>query len=144
MIVVGLTAQPLVQTIGGFVVTRADVLWYLSWVLLGFFLYCVLRVTTAGPGKSYSTVGPNGHLQWRSPFGENGGDQGIFPKGYGILYAIGLFVPLLFMKAGAGLVLLAVGIGTAIYSLIRAKGKEFGSMWCFTAVLYSLAAILVG
>lgn len=141
MIVVGLTAQPLVQSIGGFVVTRADVLWYLSWVLLGFFLYCVLRVTTAGPGKSYSTVGPNGHLQWHTPFG---GDQGIFPKGYGILYAIGLFVPLLFMKAGAGLVLLAVGIGTAIYSLLRAKGKEFGSMWCFTAVLYSLAAILVG
>lgn len=133
LIILGLTAQPAIQTIAGYQYTHQPILWYLSWVFAGFFIYTLLRVLRSKPGEYSSKVGEGGHWIW-SP--------GLAP-GFGVLYLIGLFFPLLFMKDGKGLALLGVGLATAAYSLFAAKKGEFGSLWCFTAVIYSVVAILV-
>lgn len=133
LIILGLTAQPAIQTIAGYKYTHQPILWYMSWVFVGFFIYTLMRTLRAKPGEYHSKVGEKGHWIW-SP--------GLAP-GFGVLYLIGLFFPLLFMKDGKGLSLLLVGMGTAAYSLFAAGKGEFGSLWCFTAVLYSVAAILV-
>lgn len=133
LIILGLTAQPAIQTIAGYKYTHQPILWYMSWVFVGFFIYTLMRTLRAKPGEYHSTLGEKGHWIW-SP--------GLAP-GFGVLYLIGLFFPLLFMKDGKGLSLLLVGMGTAAYSLFAAGKGEFGSLWCFTAVLYSIAAILV-
>ena len=146
LILLGLSAQPLVQTYVGYRYTYQPVLWYLSWVLVGLVVYSLWRILKAGPGDFYSSVGEGGHLVWHTNGvkGKESETGGIFGgKGLGGLYMLGLFLPLMFMKNGAGLPLLAVGAITAIYSLFVAKKGEFGSFWCYTAVMYSIMAILL-
>lgn len=138
LILVGLAAQPLVQTYQGYLFSHRDVLWYATWVFVGFLFYTISKILTAKRGQYYSTVGPNGHLIWHTP-SEN---KGLFgPKWLGVLYMLGLFVPLLFMKSWSGLPLIAIGLTTALYAMTSTSPREFGSMWCFTAIFYSLAAL---
>lgn len=146
LIAVMLMAQPLVQVYLGYTYTKEIILYYMSFIYLALFLYAifkVLRTSSAGGASNashyHSVVGPNGHWIWK-----NGSSDSVI-NGWviGLLYLIGLFVPLLFMKDYRGLPLLFVGIVTAIYSLVISGKGEFGSMWCITAVLYSVVAIFV-
>lgn len=147
LVLMGLTAQPLVQSYAGYKFTHQPILWYLSWIFAGFFLWSMWRILSAKPSDFYSFVGEGGHLIWEtegSSKTKSNKKGSIFGHwGFGILYLAGLFIPLLFMKKDAGIPLLMVGVGTALYSLFVAKPREFGSMWCYSSVIYSIAAIYV-
>jgi len=142
LILVGLSAQPLVQTYGAYVFTQETVLWYATWVFVGFLIYSIWRILKAKPGDFYSTIGSKGHLVWHSTNGEKG-KEGVFGTWSGVLYLLGIFIPLFFMKDYGGLPLMAIGILTAAYVLYIAGPGEFGSMWCYTAIFYSVVALVM-
>jgi len=149
MILLVLLMQPLSQAYLGAKATNASLLYYLSFIYLGVFLWALFfRVGTANPGEFYSSKGPQGHLVWHDSKSEANsgsflGGDGNFSWLVGALYLSGLFIPLLFAKDYQGLPLLAIGGGTAVYSLFIAKSGEFASLWCYYAVLYAIVAVFV-
>lgn len=143
LILLALMSQPLAQSYMGWLETKELVLKILSWVFIGIILYSFLRIIRAKPGEFSTTIGSKGHLVWKDQ--KSGSFSG--PMIVGLLYLLGLFVPLLYMTGrgaygiSTGLILLAVGIVTAIYAWFYAGPGEFSSYWCYAAVLYSLLAI---
>lgn len=132
-----LLSEPLIQSFMGYHYTRNGFLQVLSYVMLGVFLWGLYRVLTSSKGQYYTEIGQKGHLVWR----DNGNDllSNVFP-----LWIFGLFVPLFFMKGYKGVILVAIGIATALFSLLYASGSpELGSFWCFLTVFYAIAAIFV-
>lgn len=162
LILIALVTQPLFQTYLGYKHLPkenaiSDGLKLMCFVFIGILLWSFYRIWKSKPGEFSSQPGPNGHMIWTdSKYPNNflGGAGGIM---IGVLYFIGLFVPLLAMayfssgtavnKGPLGvygpLLLLLVGITTAIYSLKYAAPKEFSSYWCFVAVAYSLTSLFV-
>jgi hypothetical protein len=144
-ILLTLLSQPLVQTaMASFNISDNQrfgktILHILSFVLLGILFYGIFRVGD-GDNSFKSEVGKKGHLMWQS---YNKGKKTNFLGGWwvGALYLIGLFLPMFFMEGSIALLL--IGVMTFITSLIYARGEEFGSFWCFTAVAYSFAALFV-
>ena len=145
LILIALLLQPLVQTYLGYTHTKSAFLGILSYIFIGMLVWGLLRVCKSPKGSFSSSVGPKGHLVWNSTESSNfiGGKNEVLSKIIPIFYFIGISLPLFFMKNHKGLPLLIVGIGTAAYSLLYASGKEFSSMWCFTAVLYAFTSLLV-
>jgi hypothetical protein len=139
LILLGLTAQPLMQTFQGYKYTSQAILWFLSWFYLGFFLFSLWRVLRSKPGSFQTTVGQKGHLVWHDRQSKNF----LGPTVLGVMYMIGLFLPLLFMKSHKGWPLILTGVLTALYSLYIAGPGEFGSYWCYTAVIYSFISIVM-
>lgn len=147
LIVLALLAQPLVQSymgykymsstkLGGDSYTKQNLLLIMTYVYVILFIWGLIKVISNR--ESYqSKVGPNGHLVWES----KGEPHVLSPFTW--LYLIGLFIPLLFMKNYKGLPLLAIGLITFAYSWIKTKGKEFSSLWCFTAVIYAFVALFL-
>ena len=136
LLLVALYSQPLAQTFGAWKTTGSIVLKRFI-ILYGFILlYTVYRIFTE---KFYSTVGPNGHLVWNSTGTDfiTGGCKIL-----GVLYLIGLFLGLLWALPNS-LPLIAIGAITFIWSLTQTSSGEFGSYWCYTAVAYSIVALLV-
>lgn len=140
LIFIALLLQPLVQTYLGSIYTGSNILFYMSFVFLGLLIWGILRC-----GKYYSTIGPNGHQVWRFKSGDH--TSGLFGGSYGyiagLLYLIGIFVPLLFLPYSKSLPLIGVGLLTLLYSLYNSSTGEFGSLWCFTAVFYSIISVIV-
>lgn len=145
LILLTLSAQPLVQSYMGWKATKEFLLKLFVWVFGTILLYNFYRVTFTNE-KFESRVGEGGHLVWES------GNGGVFlgSKLIGILYLTGLFFPLLYQKEPSfipglskGFVLAIIGAITAAYAYVKAGAKEFSSNWCFIAVIYSLAAIVV-
>jgi hypothetical protein len=138
LVLLTLVTQPLVQSYMGYRYTKEISLAVMSWVFLGLLIWAFWRVIRSSPGQFSTLPGPNGHLIWddkRSP---------SFLGGWwvGILYLAGLFIPLFFMKH-KGLMLIGVGVATAIFSLLAAPAKEFSSYWCYTTVIYALVALFI-
>jgi len=134
LIVVALLAQPLVQSYMGWTFTKKDLLRWMTYLYTGLLIWGIFKVLFKSEKfKSYS--GPNGHLVWDS------GESHILQP-FTWLYLLGLFVPLLYMGK-RGIPLIAVGMITFAYSWIKTRGKEFSSLWCFTAIAYALAALVV-
>jgi hypothetical protein len=139
LVLLVLLLQPLIQVWMGAKYTHALLLDLLVYVYLGALLWGLFRVATANPGQFSSQPGPNGHLVWtnaKSP-------SFLGPTVIAMLYLVGLFVPLLFMKEGRGVALLVVGVATLVGSLIYAPGKEFSSIWCYAAIAYAVMALIV-
>ncbi len=135
LIVVALLAQPLVQSYMGWTYTRQGVLQVMTYVYIILLLWGIYKVLSRSE-KFKTRVGPNGHLIWESK-----GEYHVLQP-FMWLYLLGLFVPLLYMGR-RGLPLIAVMIATFVYSWIKTRGQEFGSLWCFTAVAYALVALFV-
>lgn len=152
-----LVSQPLVQTYMGWTTQQRsskstgprndrDVLLYMLMIYAGIFGATLIRLFTE---RFHSTVGRDGHLVWhaRKRSGESvaflGGDSSGISQFVTLMYLLGLFVPLLFMEGNRGLPLIAIGIGTALYSWARTRGEEFSSMWCFTSVIYGAVALML-
>lgn len=142
IILLTLVSQPLVQTYLGYKYTKSDILGILSFVFAGIMLWSILRVVKSPNSDFSSTVGPNGHLVWEDSSNKSNFMGNSF---VGIMYLLGLFIPLMIgmQYRSKEVFLIAVGICTAIYSLLYAGPKQFNSYWCFTAVAYSIAAIFV-
>ena len=153
MMLVILLMQPLVQSTMGYAFTKSDVLLFMSIMYFGMLLWGLWRVAKSKKGQFSATRGAGGHMIWidnevvaSEAKGEGGsflGGTGVLKQIIPLLYLGGLFIPLLFMKEGRGIPLLAVGVSTAIYSMLTAGEKEFSTMWCFYSVIYAFAALLV-
>lgn len=144
MILLVLLSQPLVQTYMGYKnvenASSKKTLYIASILFIILFGIGLYRVSKNGSSFS-STVGPNGHLIWNDPSSSNSSFLG---SGLIIsLYLLGLFIPLLFMKEYRGIPLLVIGLITFFYNLKYSGTNEFGSMWCFSAVAYSMVALFV-
>ncbi len=137
LVLLVLLTQPLVQTFMGYKSTKSELLFYSSIVFCIILIYGLYRITQ---GTFTSTIGPNGHLVWTS---SEYPSNFLGPSWVTILYLLGLMVPLLFMKEYRGIPLLLVGLGTFAYNLKYSSSGEFGSMWCFSAVIYSILALFV-
>lgn len=149
ILLIVLLCQPLVQSFMGYKNTESDILFYMSIVFLLILVYGFLKITSnaslEGHGVTFnSSVGENGHLVWeRNDTKESQNELFLGPNWIVWLYLLGLFLPLLFMKEYRGLPLLAVGLGTFYYNTKYSNTKEFGSMWCYSAVIYSIVALFV-
>lgn len=90
-----------------------------------------------------ASVGDSGHIEWT----RNGGS---FLGPYGILYLIGIFVPLLLLLASyswnnIGLVLLIIyGIVSCLITALIFPPEAFTSMWCYMVVGFAFLAWMVG
>ena len=137
-ILITLITQPLVQNYMGYKHTQKDVLGYASWIFLGLLIWTLFRIFSSGSGQFSTSVGPSGHLVWNDA-------KSSFLGGWWItaLYLAGLFVPLFFMKEGKGGVLMTRGAITVVLSLLVTSSGEFSSYWCYTTVIYGLAALFI-
>lgn len=138
LILLTLLAQPLVQNYMGYINTKEPILMLTSFVFLGGLVWAGWRVGTSKPGQFSSAPGPNGHLVWSDSKSPNflGGIMGM-------IYVAGLFIPLFFMKEWKGAALIAIGVITAVLSLMFTSKGEFASYWCYAAVLYAIVALFV-
>ena len=135
-----LLMQPLVQTYFGAKETRSNLLNFMVYVYFGMLLWGFWRLGTAPKGSFYTAPNANGNLVWHDTSSETflGGDHPYLVTG---LYLGGLIVPLLFQKDHRGLPLIAVGVGSLLYSMFIADKESFSSLWCYYAVIYSLVAL---
>lgn len=143
MIYVALLVQPLVQTYFGatYIKVRSTFLFIFSCILAGLLLYGIF-FAIRNSNKFFTTKGKKGHLSWKVK--ENDHNSPLFNNALiSLLYLSGLFIPLLYMENKKGYLLLLVGIATAIFSFMYADKDEFGSFWCYTAIIYGFVAIFV-
>lgn len=139
LVLVGLCTQPIVQTVGALATTSNKNL-HGGYYMFTFVIFIVFMVIASNfvleRDTLRSSVGDQGHLVWR--------ECGVFGTPIAILYLLGLFVPLVIKGLSVkNLTLIFIGLATLIYSLKTTSGKEFGSFWCFTAVFYSIAALVL-
>jgi len=106
------------------------------------FLYSIYMATTK---LSWGiTKGENSHLVWKYS------NNKTFLGGLGILYIIGIFLPLLFLvwksNYSIGLILLLIyAIFSFIYSYYKYHNTgEMASMWCYIAVGFAFLAWFIG
>lgn len=148
LVLLTLMSQPLVQSYLGYKYVSAEkraseisssILAMMSWVFLGLLIWALFRVGSAKSGQFFTSVGPNGHLVWS----DSQSSSFIGGTWVAILYLAGLFIPLLFMKEWKGISLIAIGIVTAVISILASSKGEFSSYWCYTTVIYSLIALFI-
>ena len=135
LIMITLISQPLLQTFGAWQTTGSPFLKIMVGIYLFIFLYTVYRALTE---KLSVSIGQSGHLVWNSDH------TSFLSGGYPIiswLYLIGLVLGLLWALP-TSLPLIIIGIATMLWSLSKVSSKEFGSYWCYVAVVYSIIALL--
>lgn len=135
LIVPALLLQPLIQSGMGWKYTHKKFLLLLTYLYFGLLIWGTVRSITR-KDEFHSYKGSHGHLVWDLK------NEGHVLAPFTWLYLLGLFIPLLFM-GNAGIPLIAIGAITFAYSWLQTKGKEFSSLWCFTAVLYAIVALFV-
>lgn len=138
LVLLVLYAQPLAQSYFGYLSINQQFLLYLAYFYFFIWLYGVWRIATSEYGQFFTEVGDKGHLVWKDSKHPN-----LFiGNGFiAVIYLLGLFVPLIFMSNFKGWPLIIVGLVTAIYSWAVTQGQEFSSMWCLTAIAYSIVAL---
>jgi hypothetical protein len=148
LIFLSLLVQPLIQTYFGYIATKNIVLQILTWACVGLLIWGIYKAFT---NRYQSQVGPNGHLIWYRLVGQGKAvtdfkQEPLLMSPYYIviiLYMLGLFVPLLFLGS-AGIPLLLIGLGTLAFSCyMYYETGEVSSIWCFSAILYSIAAFFL-
>jgi hypothetical protein len=139
LVLITLLVQPLVQSYMGYRYTKETFLAVLSFIFLGILIWAGWRVIKSKPGQFSTSAGPHGHLIWSDE------KSSSFLGGWwvGVLYLIGLFVPIFFMKEWKGAALITVGVLTAAFSLYVSPNKEFSSYWCYTTVIYAMVALFI-
>lgn len=150
LILIFLWAQPLINSYMVFKGTtnlRSKYFMLLAVVVFGFMF--VAAVVTAMRGSSFMTnKGPLCHLIWNRRDDEDDeylkgakfmGDHSIVE----VLYLLGLFIPLLFIKPfKKGLALALLGAILAIIAKKRSTDDEFSSWWCWIAGVFTLGALV--
>lgn len=137
LVFIALLIQPFVQSYMGATYTSSQMLYVLAFIYFLLIIYGLYSIGASKPGQYNTTVGQNGHLVW------NNGNGGLFNGWTGILYLLGLFVPLFFMDKSAWIPLVTVAAITAAWSLYSSSTSEASSMWCMAAVAYSIVALFV-
>ena len=130
--------QPLLNFLIGYTNTNNELLLY------GTFFYTLILVYLNMDSRNdrfISTVGPNGHLVWNRYDKNNNKINLMGNNSLGLFYLIGLLLPLFFMRGNIKYIPIVITIATGLFEAYRYT-DEFGSMWCHTAVLLSIAPIL--
>jgi hypothetical protein len=86
------------------------------------------------------------HIEWSRD------GKSLLGNGFGILYLVGLFAPLVLVtafapsKSGAmaGFALILYGVFSALYVCIAFPPSAFSSMWCFLSVGFGILAWIMG
>ena len=138
-ILIAILVQPLVQSYLGYKYTGAYPLLILTILLSIILVISILRIIFSNISHFITYVGKNGHLVWTDSTNPIFIGNNIIL----IIYLIGLLVPLLFMEQYKGWPLLIVAIITALWSWYNSKNNEFSSLWCYTAIIYSLVALFI-
>lgn len=136
-----LIAQPLVQCLGAYYVTKDENMLYLSFLYVVILLY---QLYTSYNINNFNAIkGENGHLVWIR-YDEYGNEISIFGNSiFGVLYLIGLFLPLLWMPdVIMKYSLLTYGIMSLIFSVYY-SGKQFYSFWCYIGSLYACISLII-
>jgi len=123
----------------GYTFTKSTILKFMCFAYAAILLWSLYRIATSKQGQFSSAPGPNGHLIWRDSQSTNF----LTNTPLTVVYIAGLLIPLLFMKNGKGLPLIAIGGATAAYSFLVAGKDEFGSYWCFTSVAYAIVSLFL-
>ena len=132
--------QPFINSYIAFTQTGNSFLLAMT-IFYGFML--IYHYFSSSQDKFISTVGPNGHLVWNR-YSEDG-EQVTHVLGSGFMtfiYLFGLFVPFLFMEnVLMRNITIFIGLLTFTITIINYQ-SEFSSMWCFTAVVLVLVALV--
>lgn len=138
LVLIVLVLQPFVQSYLGYKYSGSQLLGFYTLICVAMLAWAFYRIGSSEKGQFSSSRGSGGHMVWNDAKSSNS-----FLGPIGILYMIGLFIPLFFLPDNKGLILIAVGVITAVFSLLKAGPKEFSSYWCYSAVLYSLIALFL-
>ena len=132
--------QPFLNSFIGFTQTGNTILLGMT-IFYGFML--IYHYFSSQNDTFISTVGPNGHLVWNRYNAKGEPVTHVLGSGFmTFIYMFGLFVPFLFMEnIYMRNITIFIGALTLIFSLINYQ-SEFSSMWCFTAVILAIAALL--
>ena len=135
LIALTIALQPIVQTTGAWYFasnSQSKILKFLIFVYSAIWIYTLFSVFTE---DFWVTTGPNGHLIWNST-----ASDGVVK--FAPLYLFGLFFGVVYgLPATAPL--LTIGVLTVIWTLSKGSLQEFPSLWCFSVVAYSVAALFV-
>ncbi len=115
----------------------------LNLILFSVIFVIALMYTFFSSAQFSATVGSTGHIEWYR------NDHALMGN-IGILYIIGIFVPLFlifwyygFSNIGVSL-LIIYGILSAAYVVTMYPPEAFSSMWCYLAVGFAFLAWMVG
>lgn len=134
VILLTLWLQPLAQTYGAYYVTKSQFLLPFIVLYILTFIYAIYRVIN---GNFSVNTGENCHLIWNDSNKKSFVGPSILPY----IYILGLLLPLIYTRQW---ILLFIGLGTLIYSIYNyGSTGEMSSFWCYSAVIYSIAAIFV-
>lgn len=132
--------QPLIQCLFGFSYSK-------NYLLLGLsFVYMTIILKELYSKDTFSaTISEDHHIIWNR---YNINNKPIFILGdsdlYILIYLLGMFIPLLFIKNNiTKYVLLGYGIGSILYTGYFYKQDEFNSLWCYNAVNYVTLGIIL-
>lgn len=141
-ILIVLLLQPFVQTYFGAKESKSELLKFMTFIYGGMILWGLYRLAKSPKGSFYTAPNSKGHLVWHDTSKKAflGGNTGYLVP---MLYLGGLFIPLLFQPSDRGLPLLIVGGASLFYSMFIGDRESFSSLWCFYAVAYSIAAVLL-
>jgi len=147
LILIVLWAQPLVNTVMASTNSKSVVL--IVGILIFTFLFFHSIKMASNLGEFSTEKGPNCHLTWaRTVDGEKkfSGDGGFMSdiKFGGVIYILGLFIPLLFIKPlSRGIKLATIGVIMIVASRVLSSRREYSSWWCWAAGVFTLAAIFI-
>lgn len=136
-ILIFLWLQPLVNCIAGYLDTRSGLLGIMALVFVGALIFTIVQSTMS----AFTTVkGPHCHLVWERTRNTHPVTF-IGPSPLAAVYLLGLLVPILFIEnVKARIAILTVGVVT--FALSTRAGPEFSTMWCWSAILVGVAALI--
>jgi len=135
IIIICITLQPIIQSLGGYLYSDYKNLYFLS-IIFGLFAFLLLDFDRS---KKELTIGETGHLSW-SAYSKNYLYENIHFYYYGLFTVLPVFTLLDFPAKNP---LIIYGLSSLIYSYYNYyKTKEFTSFWCYTATIYSLVYLV--
>jgi hypothetical protein len=139
-IVFALIAQPLINSMFGFIATKNK---YLLWMTIIYILMLIIESKRLKNNTFKIFVGPTGHLVWQRY--EN--NEWISILGHPInkyLYLVGLTLPLCFVQTPIMKYASVISVMTSfLYSYKNYNDEEFSSMWCYISVGFILVANII-
>jgi hypothetical protein len=111
----------------------------------GFYLLVMSYLTTITKQNTWSvTVGPHGHLVWhRLNTEQESHPTFVGSQIFSYIYALGLFLPLIFIQDQVLLLTLGIyGLVTMVYLRLKYP-QEWSSLWCLISVVLPCIAIVV-
>lgn len=139
LLLIALMIQPVVNSYMGYKATGENTLKYMS-IIYGVILLATIVYVATSDSYFTSIRGPNKHLMWLQD-GKTLFDNKTL---LGIVYAAGIFIPLLYMPGKLKYIFLSIASISALYSYNNYnKTREFSSMWCYISALVASVVVMI-